>query len=406
MVTFMKKTIYIIILSLLLSLVLSSCNKEAPQPNDTILPSPIPSQNNTESTEQVEGEDINTRTVTLKMESLDQIKIPNNANIIFFDKNYVVYTLNDEQTDTGTQTMQLYVYLLETATDRYVTDIVFPDTHLSVALIYNNCLYVVGSIQGGPNGIHQIDLSTLELRTIMQLDNNAGFVSVYQVENSIILFYISPSSEKNMAYQIYSIDLATLDYSVILKEYVNGEGTCISCICVDEQYIYSYEITVRNGTPEYQIVVYTVDGVVAQKYPLDLSGFITVQNKMSNDSVNTMCKKRDYLVLNTINGRVKVFKIDEKSMYSMQIPQNLYAEIPSGYRLYDSVCEGHNVFIASNAHQPQIYLFDTEIGEFTGISVIAQSEEYFQFISSYEGTAIIKTGAVSGSSSFYLLDLL
>lgn len=325
---------------------------------------------------------------------------------MYFDSSYIVYSLSDEQTDTGAQISQLYVYSLETATDRYVTDIVFPHTYLSVSLIYNNCLYVTGSIQGESNGIHQIDLTTLELRTIMQIDKDAGFVSVYQVKNSVILFYVSLSSETSMAYQIYSIDLTTLNYSVILKEYINGEGTCVSCICVDEQYIYSYEITIHNDSPEYQIVMYTVDGVVAHRYPMDLADFITVQNKTSNDSVNTMCKKGDYLILNTINGRIKIFKLGEKSMEGIKIPHNLYKNIPSDYHLYDSIGKDYNSFIISNSHLPQIYLFNADTGKLTGISVITQSDEYFQFISSYEGLTIVKAGSASESSSFYLLDLL
>lgn len=350
----------------------------------------------------VTTETVNIDTIDFQSMPHKLLGIPQDANIKFFDKEYVVYSLASEQSET--MEVKLYLYHIASSEIQYITNIVFPNSYSNAALIYDNYLFVIGSLQNGPTGVHKIDMNTMKSTVILEVKENAGFTSIYQAGENIILYYICPSNDGNMAYKIFSIDYTTLKYTEITKVFSNGEGTCISCIYAEDDHIFSYEIIMENDHLQYKVVVYTLNGDIVAEYPLDLSGFIEVEGKKSSDSVIALCKKGNYIILNTINGRVYVLDIAEQTAHN--IPKNLFEKIPSGYRLFNGSSMGRNIYIISNAHEPQIYLFDTSTGEFIGTSIVAPSSEQFRYISCYQNLFLVEVQYNGEATEFYLMTLL
>lgn len=104
----------------------------------------------------------------------------------------------------------------------------------------------------------------------------------------------------------------------------------VSSICVEDNYIYSFEANESNFNVNYEIVRYDQLGNEEEVYPLELNSFLNpTEPDAIPDAVFDIYKSGDYFILSTLNQRKTIYRDDRGNLKKITIPTDLYEDFPS-----------------------------------------------------------------------------
>lgn len=218
-------------------------------------------------------------------------------------------------------------------------------------------------------------------RVIYQWDGGSVFSYLYAIDQNLILFDMSLESGRKV-YSIKVIDTTDLSVQTIVsKEYCNGAGTYISCIDVDGETIYSYQISVADGSKSWLIAGYDLTGNVIVEYPLDLSTFLLNDNNETRDSIVRIKKINDYYILNTLQRRTRIWQEVNRELLPVSLPSDEFEgeDFLGEYAVAGIFGESDEIYFCTYGTEPSIYEFSTKTGEFDHylLPVISNYSNYY-----------------------------
>lgn len=171
-------------------------------------------------------------------------------------------------------------------------------------------------------------------------------------------------------------------------------GEFISCIDVFNDYIYTYG---QNDKNEIMINCYTNEGKLKNTYMINqLDSFLSpdadnVEDGFT-DAVWSMNVIEDYIVLNTVNKRHCLFKINENELEKSSIPEVLYSEIPGNFQ-YVKKLDNHRIYFAAcYIEENNLYILDTKKNTFKIYSLpVGNKYEKMPVYVTCSGTMVLRS---------------
>ncbi|MFJ7953980.1 hypothetical protein ACIQZG_20985 [Lysinibacillus sp. NPDC096418] len=266
------------------------------------------------------------------------LKIDNDAEIVFFNNENLYYftdETNDEKPDLAKKILHEYS---------------FADQKSNILSSYNDVSIYSGSkvlngnnlylslTQNNNNILAEINLKNKSSKIIKKWITNPSLAYVYTLKNNVILFGPNSLDESSIEYSIDAFNPVNgKEENVVKKEIKDQKGEILPSLDVDGDYIYAFSITANDDEHEYNIIKYDLTGKQVSIYPFDLKAFLKPSKTLvdQDDAIFKIYKEKEYFILNTLNGRVFIFKLINNKLQPVEIPDAFYKENPSGFRFIE-----------------------------------------------------------------------
>ena len=265
---------------------------------------------------------------------LTPIQIPTNAEIVFFNNQKLYYYTDKFDTKTSehaNKTLNEYDFNSKTSKALFsVPDII---TYSASFALKNSDIYLPFSTNNVETILVKADMEKGSTEIIKKWKTFPPFAFVYTLNNNLILYGPNEVGETT-EYYVNKINLDTnKEENIIKKKRKNLIGELIPCIDVDDKYIYTFSIKVDKNSENYKISQYDSDGKLLKNYPFNLKFYLdSATLRGQDDAISDFYKKKDHFILETLGGRVFVFKIINNKMQPVKLPEKIYKENPSGFR--------------------------------------------------------------------------
>ena len=371
---FMKKISHVVIL-IILAISLSGCLSEQP--------SELPTEKN----------DFNE---SLNIDKNAEIALFNNENLFYFTSE-----TNEETPDLTT--MILYEYNFVDQKSKELSSYEDVSIYSGSKVLQGEKLYLPLT-HNTDNILAEVNLENNSSKIIKQWETNPPLAFVYGLNQNIILF--GPNTLEDSTFE-YAIDTFNPDNNketnLVNTEVKDQQGELIPTIDVEGDYIYALSITVQQNEHQYQIIKYDKNGKQISMYPFDLKAYFNPSATLvdQDDAIYRLYKEQDYFILNTLNGRVFIFKLVNNNLQPVPIPKEFYKENPSGFRFieyYDGESD-FGYFYNTFDHKNVITVFNYLTEEITTFDFPEDKSNYFYFRNA-KGDLIVHKSNDEGLSEF------
>lgn len=333
--------------------------------------------------------------IVVKEESNKNIlpQIPADSEIVFFDNQklfYFTFESDSKTPDLANQT--LYEYdIKENKTIKINTFSNIAISSDSKALHQNN--FYMHLATNEQNHLVKVDTNTHSSEIIKKWSTFPTFAYVYTLDNNLILF--GPNSIGSATeYYINKINLTdNSEVNIVAKKIENQKGELIASLDVDEKFIYAFSIASNGVNETYSIIKYDINGKQLSVYPFDLESFISMKTLLNeDDAIIRIYKEKNYFILNTINGRVFIFKISNDKLEPIKIPEKFFINNPAGYHFleYYDGDSNYAYFINTFEQNNIIEVFNCETETFTTIKLTEDNNNINKYYRNAKGDLIIK----------------
>lgn len=335
------------------------------------------------------------------------VQINADAEIIVFDNQKLYYFMDKTGTPkTDLEEKTLFEYNFIDKKSRNVSSFADISTFSGSTVLVDNTLYIplATNIQ---NILVKINIEKGSWETIKRWETFPPISYVYSIKNNLILFGPNSINSSTTDYYINKMNLNGKEEKNIVKKRIkNKNGELISCIDVDENSIYAFSITSNGNDESYSIIKYDMNGKQCSTYPLDLKFFLNPVKTLvdQDDAISGIYKEKDYFILNSLNGRVFIFKLINNKLQSVKIPENFYKDNPSGFRFMDYHGDSdfayfYNTFKSNN----EVSVFNYSSGKISSFE-IPEHNKIYSYIRNAHGDLIIKTSNDQNSNPFYYIN--
>lgn len=337
------------------------------------------------------------------------LKIDADAEVFFFNDEKLYYftdEINSENPNLVNKT--LHEYKFEDKKSNTLSSFADISVYSGSKTLTDNKLYLPLT-QNNHNILVEINLENNSSKTIKKWMAFPPLTYVYNLNNNLILFGPNSLDNSTIEYSINKINpVNNKEVNIVKKEIKNQRGELISCIDVDGNYIYAFSITATNKEQKYNIIKYDLTGKQVSIYPFDLKTFLNPDKTLADqdDAIFNIYKEKDYFILNTLNGRVFIFKLINNKLQPVKIPDNFCTKNPSGFRFieyYDGESDFayfYNTFENNNV----VIVFNYLTEEFTSLEFPKDNSIYHYFRNA-KGDLIVKKSKDQNLSQFYYYDI-
>lgn len=370
--------------------------------------------------------------------------IPDQAQILCSCDGSIFYTCFDEgeteqlsdEVITGRQHM--YRYDVSQGGSEYVADLGQVFSRTGDALYRGGKIYypcITGSTQ---QLLLEIEPDIGQVRELMSADRDNVFSYIRGTDDDIFLFSVNALSADETEYIVERILPDTAEKETVIRKSAGTaegegdgeaeEGTSISCVDTHGESIYTYEVTFDGGRGKDISTVnrYTGAGKLTDSYTLEgfdaflepgsepkqddssASGVSGEQNASPEqgasmesagqpenfrDTVWSINVHDGYILLNTINSRHAIYKIEEDKLIRVESPEELSEDVSGDYQYASGYRSGADqiFFAACFLREKNLCLFDPDTMTF-GWRTIPAGREYctYAFDLSDKGDLIIQ----------------
>jgi len=334
------------------------------------------------------------------------LNIDDNSEISFFNNEKLYFfTSETVKKDTESANMNFYEYIFDQEKSNIInsfTDITF---HTGSKTIIDDKLYFPLT-QNNQNILLEIRMENKKTKTIKKWTSYPPFSYVFNTNNHIVLFGPNTPDNSKIEYSIDTLNLENNQENNIVKKIIkDGEGELISSIDVDGEYIFAFSTTIKNNKHEYSVIKYDLTGKEIIKYPFDLQSFFKTDKTLINkdDTIFSMYKEGNYFILNTLNGRIFIFKLIDNQLQAVKIPENYYEENPSGFHFMEYTDEESDFAYFYNSFEKnnEVTVFNYLTEEFTTIGFPKEETSLYEFFRNAKGDLIVKRTNNSSANDFF-----
>lgn len=357
MISILKKHVCIVdmlLISVMFVLILSGC-----QNNGTIKTSVIKNTN------------------VILADQLDITDIPSGSSIICSYDNYIVYLRRAEdasepEDDNKMYEQNMYRYDMENHKIEYITSLGKCFSSINEAIYINNKIFYPCQNEKNHQQLLEIDMKNHRTKTIFSREKDTLFSFIRKTDDVAILLSKSALSATETEYLIERIDARTGEVEEIVKEIAKDtddgwSGEFISAMDVYDNIVYTYEVSKVNGD---FVKCYTATGELKNEYRVnDSDSFFEPKNQDFpegfRDTLWSIIADNGYIMLNTLNERHALYKIEGNELQAVSIPDVLHANIPGDYSYSaDSFADNRIYLAACYLDTDNLYVFDTEKNRF------------------------------------------
>lgn len=400
MISILKKHVCIVdmlLISVMFVLILSGC-----QNNGTIKTSVIKNTN------------------VILADQLDITDIPSGSSIICSYDNYIVYLRRAEdasepEDDNKMYEQNMYRYDMENHKIEYITSLGKCFSSINEAIYINNKIFYPCQNEKNHQQLLEIDMKNHRRKTIFSREKDTLFSFIRKTDDVAILLSKSALSATETEYLIERIDARTGEVEEIVEEIAKDtddgwSGEFISAMDVYDNIVYTYEVSKVNGD---FVKCYTATGELKNEYRVnDSDSFFEPKNQDSpegfRDTLWSIIADNGYIMLNTLNERHALYKIEGNELQAVSIPDVLHANIPGDYSYSaDSFADNRIYLAACYLDTDNLYVFDTEKNRFEIYTIPAGKKNNKMPIKITEnGKLILQDINNTENGNIYLLDTL
>lgn len=335
---------------------------------------------------------------TIKITEKDLTSLPisgkGDSEIIYFNKDKIYYSkdiVNDQTPDLADK------ILFEYAIKRRQINKVHTLSNISMSsgskAIHSNNLYIPFSTNK-ENILLKVNMDNHNAEIIKEWNTFPPLSYVYNLDNYLFLF--GPKSNGGqIEYYIDKIDLNNnKEVNIVTKNMNNKKGQLIASIDAEDKYLYAFSINATGDKDLYRIVQYDMNGRECNSYPFDLAAFLSGKKTLyhEDDAISKIYKEKDYFILNTLNGRVFIFKILKDKLEPIKMPEKFYKDNPAGYHFLEYYDNKSNFayFINTFGINNVIEVFNYLTGEFSSLELPKDNNCSYIYYRNAGGDLIIK----------------
>lgn len=327
------------------------------------------------------------------------------SNIIYFDSKNLVYTKDGNINQKLDSINQLFFYYnITTQETTFLIEIEnFSFSTQDIALLYNHLYYPL-TINNGQIIDCILEISFEDLSTSLH-KNNGTYHNVARLEtgkNDIYKYYQIDSSADETDFYIDKLNLKGPADNIIYAKYKNNSGEILVSSCIYKNKIYTFS-TVLNKEPGYCIKEYTLDGQITMEYYINLDSFLKLKEVEDYDVVYRIFRVNNYFIINTLNKRVKIYKIISNKLDEIKTPTSfeslLGANIIENYGT-----ESGLVYFQGSENTNLFYIFNTTICDIYQYKFIMNEMQIINTIRDTTGNIAITAIDSKGEYKYYLID--
>ena len=310
-------------------------------------------------------------------DQLDITDIPSGSSIICSYDNYVVYLQQVEdssepESDNKMYEQNMYRYNIENHKIEHIASLGKCFSSINEAVYINDKIFYSCQDEKNHQQLFEIDMKDNITKTVFSREKDTIFSFIRKTDDAAILLSKSALSATETEYLIERIDAKTGEVAEIVKEIAKDtddswSGKFISAMDIYDNIIYTYEVSKENGD---FIKCYTSTGGLKNEYKVnDSESFFGSQNQDApeefRDTLWSIIADNGYIMLNTLNERHALYKIEGNELQAVSIPDVLHVNIPGDYSYSaDSFADNRIYLAACYLDTDNLYVFDTEKNKF------------------------------------------
>lgn len=356
---------------------------------------------------------------------LKEVNIPADVHIICSYDDYVIYVTevegtSDEQSDNSYNISQLYRYDISKDKSEYVADLGKVFSVDDEAIYVNGKLYYPCVYESGKQVIFEIDIESKKVEKVFENNIWAPFYYVEKLDNSVIFFNITRPDAIQTKYTLYTIQSEKTErVKNIFETSASGddtEGEFIVNIKTYNNKIYTYGAVYNSEIKDwdYHIKVYDIDGNQNADYKIDgkvMHDFEYMPDTGNYDSGWNFDIFDSYVMLHTLNSRIKMFKIEGTNLVNVAVPREMYKEEAGDFQMISKNASESGLMYAAACYlqEKNLYIFDTQGVKFNVYTVpLAEDESMNILYDTPDGELFIKIEQMTDegyeNQMIYMLD--
>lgn len=327
--------------------------------------------------------------------ALQPLALPEDACVLAFDGAHIFFCRQENTSDESAY--GLYRYDIADGETVHLLDYSAPAYSGDAAVLRGQDLYLLTE-----GAVCQIDISSGASAQIAEVSPEA-MVSLHATDNGLLLHSILSENNGSLTYLVETLSLPDGQRRTVAKEQVrDNSGTAISCVAAQGESVYTYDVCLTSGAPEYRLSTYRADGTPLAQYALDLADFLPASGGLAQDSVIDLAVRGDCVLLHTLNARTQVLALEEGKLRPVSVPPALEGDLSGGYCLlpqWDP--DSPDLFFASGV--PALYRFDTQTQTFSPVPLPDDVSQTVTWHGSCGQALLFSTQQGGQGRSWYLL---
>lgn len=327
------------------------------------------------------------------------------CDIIYFDSDQVVYMSTesyDEKLDTTNESF--YHYDIKKKEITFITKVENFKMSFNNLVSLNKCVYYPFSAFKDNKQREYIMIISLEDLTMNIVQSNVIDSMVTRLDmtnDQIFRYYQSDVSDNETDFYIDKVNLSGADKTIIQAKYKEKGGEILVSSCAYENSIFTFSTKLDIGE-KYIISEFNLEGSLLHEYQVDLNEFLKLKEVDDTDAIFRIFKVGDYFVLSTINNRVKILKLDEDELKTVQTP-NSFEEL-LGANVIEDYGEGNEyMYFQSNIKNGEFYIFDSVACEIYEFNLDVDELHNYVIKRDNSGNIIVTVQEDGNKYSYYLI---
>ncbi|MFA9464450.1 MAG: hypothetical protein ACERKN_09175 [Velocimicrobium sp.] len=327
------------------------------------------------------------------------------CNIIFFDFKQLIFVRDgDVNKELDTANALFYHYDFKSGKTGFLTEIENVSFSTQDIAILNDRVYYPLSIktkEGLTEYILEISLDDFSNKLVKSRETDSKVTRLEATKDEIYRYYQKDLSIDETEFFIDNIGMLDMNENVIYEKYQNSSGKILVSSCVYEDKIYTYTV-ICGKEEQYVIEEHSLEGDLQKKYQINLTDFLKLKEVDDTDAVYRIFREGDYIILSTLNHRIKIYKISENQLLDVEtlpeFEELLGARVIENYGdknryVYFQDCTGNNM----------LYVFDTKSGKISRINLIGEEIRSCNIERDVEGNIIIIAEYADNNYRYFLV---
>jgi hypothetical protein len=351
--------------------------------------------------------DISEKIDNISISSGEELLLDNEyCNIIYFDAKQLIFTKDgDINQELDTAEALFYYYDIKSGKTVYLTKIenVYSSTQ-DIAILENRIYYPLSINENDVliEYILEISLDDFECRLVKSRETDSSVTRLEATDNEVFRYYQREISNDETDFYIDNIGSLDKIENVIYTKYRDKAGNILVSTCVYKDRIFTYSI-IYNEKKEYVIGEYSLEGELLNQYNIDLTEFLKIKEVNDTDVVYRIFREGNYFILNTLNNRIKIYKIIEGQGQLIDVETPPEFEELLGARVIENYGNNSNyVYFMDSTGGNIIYIFDIKKGKINKFNISGNDIQSNNILRDTEGNIITITQTDDSYKYFFI----
>lgn len=327
------------------------------------------------------------------------------CNIIYFDSKQIIFAKDGSiNKELDTVNVLFYHYNLKNGNTEFLTEVENISLSTEDIAYLDNRLYYplsVKSKEGLIEYILEISLDNFSTRLVKSRETDTIGTRLEATDSEVYRYYQKKVSENETEFFIDNIGTLDTSKRIIHEKYKKNTGSILVSSCVYNDKMYTYSI-ICGDDEKYVVEEYSLEGELLKQYQIDLKGFLKMKEVDDTDAVYQMYIEEDYIILNTLNNRIKIYKIVEDHLLEVATPPEF--EELLGARVLDQYGDSDYVYFLDSTKSNILYIFDTDQGKISKFNLAKSNIKVDNVVRDDEGNLIVITEHTDNKCRYFLID--